>query len=451
LDKGTHEGKRLSRRGVLTGAATSAALPLLHIRTAGAAGKLWLGFTDSFVPVNNVVTRRQVEAWARKNAVDVHIDFIPTVGNKLLLTGSAEALAKTGHDMYTFYSWDLYNAHASLAHVDDVMEPLIQAYGPVDQTAEYLAKVDGHWTAVPNSGSQLKPPCARISWFKKHGLDLQAMYPARAEHTTLQDAWDYDALLKYAELAAQDGVAFGLGLGGSNNTDGIEQVGAMFHAFGAGLIDRRGNILVDSPQMQECLQYAAKLVKFLPNEAASYDDASNNRALISGKSALIFNAPSAWWVAKRDAPAIADDCWTFSAPRGAKGRFVPSEAFFWGIWSFSRNQSAAKELLSHLMQRSLVEERINAVQGYNIPPFAGLSDFPIWETAGPPPGTLFNYPIRPWHKAEPSLPGSEASPEIAAQIYASAIHTGMLARLKSGSTIKQVIAWAREQLTGLVQ
>ena len=52
----------------------------------------------------------------------------------------------------------------------------------------------------------------------------------------------------------------------------------------------------------QCLEYAQKLVKFLPADAVSFDDASNNRALISGKSALIFNPPSAWAVAKRDAP-----------------------------------------------------------------------------------------------------------------------------------------------------
>ena len=52
----------------------------------------------------------------------------------------------------------------------------------------------------------------------------------------------------------------------------------------------------------QCLEFAQKLVKFYPDDAVSYDDASNNRALISGKSALIFNPPSAWAVAKRDAP-----------------------------------------------------------------------------------------------------------------------------------------------------
>jgi hypothetical protein len=40
----------------------------------------------------------------------------------------------------------------------------------------YLAKYKGKWAAVPtSSGTQTKPLCARISWFKKNGLDLQAM------------------------------------------------------------------------------------------------------------------------------------------------------------------------------------------------------------------------------------------------------------------------------------
>ncbi len=55
----------------------------------------------------------------------------------------------------------------------------------------------------------------------------------------------------------------------------------------------------------------------------SYDDASNNRALISGASALIWNPLSAWAVARRDAPDVAKDCWTFPACAGPKGRFTP--------------------------------------------------------------------------------------------------------------------------------
>ena len=112
-------------------------------------------------------------------------------------------------------------------------------------------------------------------------------------------------------------------------------------------------------------------------DAVSFDDASNNRALISGKSALIFNPPSAWAVAKRDAPEVAADCWTFPAPKGPKGRYLPLGAFSWGIWNFSPNKTAAKELIEFLCQREQVEARANVVMGYDVPPFASMTDFKI--------------------------------------------------------------------------
>ena len=203
--------------------------------------------------------------------------------------------------------------------------------------------------------------------------------------------------------------------------------------------------------MNQVLEYVQKLAKFYPDDAVSYDDASNNRALISGKSALIFNPPSAWAVAKRDAPDVAKDCWTFSAPSVPKGRFVPSATFFWGVWQFSKNQSAGKELIEYLMQREQVEARTTATEGYDLPPYAGMVDFKCWETVEPPPGTVYNYPIRPWHNAQPSLTASEASPDVAVQIYNRAIHNQMMARIKEGQPIKQVLAWAKDELEGFTR
>ncbi|HEX4369239.1 MAG TPA: extracellular solute-binding protein [Rhodopila sp.] len=442
---------RITRRHAML-AAGAAALPLVHIRTAGAAGKLAVGFWDHWVPDGNAIMQKQVNAWADKNKVDVQVDFITGNGNKLLMTGVAEAQAKTGHDIMTFLNWDMYNVAASLAPVDDVMGRLIAKYGASSATAEYLAKVKGHWMAVPtSSGDQTKPPCARISLMKKYGFDVQAMYPVKPEMTDGARNWTYDTFLKAAEAAHKDGMTFALGLGSGTNTDGIDQVGAMFRAYGAALIDSEGTVQVKSEAVHQVLEYAQKLVKFIPDDAVSFDDASNNRALISGKSALIFNPPSAWAVAKRDAPAIAADCWTFSAPSGPKGRYVPTATFFWGIYNFSQNQGAAKELIEYLMQREQVEGRTNVVEGYDLPTFSSMNDFKIWETVGPPTGTVYNYPIRPWHDAKPNITASEASPDIAVQVYQRAVHTNMLARLKNGQTIPQVVAWAQDELEGFTR
>ncbi len=180
--------KEISRRKALKLATAASALPLVHIRTAGAAGKLAVAFWDHWVPAGNAIMQKQVDAWAAANKVEVTADFVTGNGNKLMMTGVAEAQAKTGHDMYTFFNWDVHNAWESLLPVDDIMGRLIPKTGAPNAIAQYLGKKKPGWIAVPtSSGTQNKTPCVRISWFKKHGLDPQAMYPAKPGHVDAQD------------------------------------------------------------------------------------------------------------------------------------------------------------------------------------------------------------------------------------------------------------------------
>src|ERR1700735_5102695 len=106
------------RQAVKLGAAT-AALPLVHIRTAGAAGKLNIGFWDHWVPGANDVMQKQVDAWAQKNKVEVTADFSTTSGGKLQMTPAAETQAKAGHDVMTFITWDIQNYADHLEPVDE--------------------------------------------------------------------------------------------------------------------------------------------------------------------------------------------------------------------------------------------------------------------------------------------------------------------------------------------
>ena len=440
-----------ARRAALKTAAAAAALPLVHIRTAAAAGKLSLGLWDHWVPAGNAAMKKIIDAWADANKVEVSVDFITTVGNKNLLTIAAEAQSKTGHDVEAFPAWEILNNQQNLEPVDDVVGGLVKQYGPLNPVAEYLAKVRGHWMAVPSSsGSQFKPSCARISVFKAAGADVQAWYPANAEHSPAADAWTWEKLLQLAPAAQQAGMPFALGLG--QTTDSVDFVGALFRSYGAQLVNEQGEITVKSDAVRQALEYMAKLTKYLPPDVYSYDDASNNRALISGKSALIFNPPSAWAVAKRDNPSVAADCWTFPSPAGPQGRFVPHLPFFWGIWSFAKNKSAAKDLLTHLAQREQVEALATAVSGYDIPPFQSMTDFKVWEQVEPPLGTVFNYPIRPFHNATPSIAAFPAPPEIAVQIYNRATMTTMVAKMtQGGQSMDAVIAWAQDELEGFAR
>ena len=441
----------LSRRRALTTATAAAALPLVHIRTAGAAGKVSAFFWDHWVPAGNDILRKQLARWSEKSKVEVQVDFITSMGFKDRLTINAEAQAKTGHDMFIIGNWEVQNQAHLLEPVDDVVKRLEDKYGPANRVSNYLGKTKGHWVAVPSSwGTQNKGPCGRISILKEAaGIDVLKMFPAGVTEATPEAAsWTFDAMLKAAEACAKAGKPFGIGLG--TTADNVDTAGSLFAAYGAEVVDANGKIQVKSDAVHQVLEYAQKLVKFLPPDAASFDDSSNNRALISGQSALIWNPPSAWAVAVRDAPDVAKDCWTFPAPRGPKGSFMPHSMNFLGMWQFAQNKSAAKDLIEYLMQQENVDERSTVVLGYDLPPYQKMNESKVWDEIGPPKGTVYNYPVRKWHNAVENIAGMPAPPEIAVQVYNRGTLPTMLAKLKSGQSIPQVVAWANEELEGFV-
>src|SRR6202165_145778 len=383
-------GKFTRRRFLATTAASTALLALPHVRGSHAAGRLSIGFWDHWVPGANKTSTALVEEWAAKEKVEVLIDYIPSQGNKLLLTQAAEAQAKSGHDILAFSTWRPADFATQLERVDDVMEPLIKQNGAVNATVEYLGKSEAHWIAVPGTiGSQIKGPCSRIDLMKQHaGIDVQAMYPAGAPPKA--ENWTLDAFLKAAEACHKAGFPFGIGLG--TTADSVDTAGGIFHSFGAMLVDAKGNITVKSDAVRQALEYYTKLAKFFPPDAPAWDDSSNNKWLISGRGALIMNPPSAWAVAKRDAPQVAEQCCTHGMAAGPKGRFAPCVPYFWGIWSFGKNKEAAKSLLVHLSQPAAIEQLVAASGGYDLPSFANLTTLKTWAEEGPPKGQLYHYP-----------------------------------------------------------
>src|SRR5271169_5914917 len=120
---------RISRRKALQAGAAAAALPLVHIRTAGAAGKLSVGFWDHWVPTGNDIMRKQVAAWSAQSKVEVQCDFLNAA---LLSTAAAEQQAKTGHDIFALPTWEVHNHRDALEPVDDVVKNLTDKYGPTN-------------------------------------------------------------------------------------------------------------------------------------------------------------------------------------------------------------------------------------------------------------------------------------------------------------------------------
>jgi ABC-type glycerol-3-phosphate transport system substrate-binding protein len=216
------------------------------------------------------------------------------------------------------------------------------------------------------------------------------------------------------------------------------------------MVDKAGNITVKSDATRHMLDFFKKLVPLLPNGVFAWDDSSNNKALISGQSALIMNPPSAWAVAVRDAPKVAEQCWHFPSPKGPKGRFDPAQPSYWGIWNFSPSKSAGKNLLLHLWEKDSVERLVAGSKGYDIPAFGTLREFKTWAEEGPPRGGIWNYPPR--GDVIESGSGSPAPMRIGNQIFAQATTTKMIAQYtRQGKTMDQAMDWAAGELEGFMR
>ena len=439
----------LTRRTVLNAAAlatTALAAPFVH--SAFAAGKLSCGFWDHWVPGANEPLAKLCNEWAAKEKVDITIDFITTQGDKLNLTIAAEAQAKAGHDILQMGDWYAAAQADNLEPVDDLVMALITEHGKLAQGSEYIGKQKGRWIAVP-TGIQTTAltPCARIDHFKQYvGLDVTRMYPAGIPpDQALVDAWTWDAFLAAADKCAKAGYPFGMPL--STWSDAVNWVGAVFASYGAQLVDEEGNITVKSDAVKGVLQWFKKAVPSFPPSVFAWDNAANNKWLISGQGALIMNPPGAWPVAVREPPKIAEQLWTFHSPRGPKGRFDPTNFGFWGIWKFSANASAAKSLLAHLSTRSSVEKLVTGSQGVDIPPFEKLRNFKTWEEQGPPKGTLYNYPPR--GDVTALLAGYPAPASIGTQMTTQGTICKMVAKCThQGKSIDEAIDFAQSELEG---
>jgi ABC-type glycerol-3-phosphate transport system substrate-binding protein len=436
------------RRFLATTAASAAAVAMPHVSHSQAGGKLSVGFWDHWVPGANKASTELCQQWGEKNKVDVSIDYITSQGHKNLLTIAAEAQAKSGHDIMAFPSWQPAEHALNLEPVDDIMADLVKQHGKVNPTVDYLARSNNRYVAVPHCvGSQIKGPNSRIDLLKKHaGIDILAMYPAGGPPKA--EGWTLDVFLKAAEASFKGGNPFGIGLG--TPEDNVDTAGAIFQSFGANLVDAKGNVTVKSDNVRKALEYYKKLAQWLPPDAPSWDNASNNKYLVSGKGSLIMNPPSAWAVAKRDAPQVAEQLWTHGMPSGPAGRYAPFLPYFLGIWSFGKQKTAAKDLIRHLATASAIEKMVDASQGYDLPAFEKLTTLKIWAEIGPPKGTLYHYP-NPHNHQILSVAAQPAPPKIAVQIYTQALHTKMVVRMVKGEAMEKTIAWAEGELEGYMR
>jgi hypothetical protein len=433
-------------RNVAIGTAALTVAP--YVKTSHSAGKLSVFLWDHWIPGANDVSRKLIMDWGKKNRVDVTVDYITSRGDKNLITLAAESRAKTGHDIVDLPT--LYTAiyKDSLEPMDDVVKEITSKYGEVTPDAVYSGKIDGTWFSAPAvTGTHTYPTVSRLDLWKKYaGIDLQKIFPASPDRDpALVRAWNYDNFLEGCKKLHAAGHPFGGPLG--SQSDAQDWTGALFMSFGSYPMNEKGDIVFDSDETRAALEYMKKLCPYMPPEVYAWDDASNNRWIISGEGSAINNPPSAWKVCVRDQIKTAAQLWHHDNPAGPKGRFRGSLTRMNGLWNFSKNKSAAKDLLVHLLQWEQQDKLIDVSGGYDIPLIKAFNKHPVWKYTGPPTGTLYNYPVQ--GDEVQMICGYPAPATISAQIYDQDLFPNTVAKVtQEGKSFDDAIKWAVNELEG---
>ena len=188
-----------------------------------------------------------------------------------------------------------------------------------------------------------------------------------------------------------------------------------------------------------------------PPEVYAWDDAGNNRWLISGKGSSIMNPPSAWAVAKRDNPEVAANCWTHPMPQRPEGPLRRATAAVLRPVELLQEQAGGEgpsDSTSRRRNRPRSWCRLRPATTCRRSRPCTIS--PTWQTVEPPVGTVYGYPPR--GDEQTSIAGAPARSEVGAQIYNQAINTVMVAKVTQGNEkIDDVIKWAENELEGTLR
>ena len=298
-----------------------------------------------------------------------------------------------GHDILAFPTWEP-QAHAEqLEPVDDIMAELIKQNGAVnaDGRVPRQARTASGSRVPATVGSQIKGPCSRIDLMKQHaGIDVQAMYPAGG--AAQGRGLDARRHLKAAEACHKAG--FPSASGSARPTDNGRHVGRDLPVLRrqAGRRqgqhhgqDRRGAPGARLLQEARAVPAAGRagLGRRLQQQVAGL-----RQGRADHEPAERLGGRQARCAADRRAAAGRTAC-----PSGPKGRYAPFLPYFWGIWNFSKNKSAAKSLLVHLSQRAVGREDGGGERRLRPALVREASPtFKTWAEEGPPKGTLYHYP-----------------------------------------------------------
>lgn len=296
------------------------------------SGSLSILMWSHFVPRHDKWFDKFVADWGKKAGVEVRVDHINTVD--VPRRAASEIQAGRGHDLIQHIA-PFSQYEPSVLDMSDVVQEATRRWGPqleLCRKSSYNPNTRKFYAYCP--GWSPDPGDYRRSMWQKVGFPNGP------------GSWD-DLLRGASEIKRTTGVPCGIGL--SPETDSNMAARALLWSYGASEQDENERVVINSDAAVAAVEYMTRLWKGAETEEVfSWVPASNNQALIAGKSSYILNSISAWRTAMATNRAIGDDIFFTPALRGPKAAMAAQHVIQqWVVPKHAGNADAAKEFLLH--------------------------------------------------------------------------------------------------------
>jgi multiple sugar transport system substrate-binding protein len=290
--------------------------------------------------------------WGSKNDTHVVVDHISTA--EINARAAAEVAAKRGHDLFMFNSPPAAYEKQVIDH-REIAEEVQRKHGQMiplalkstfnPRSKKFYAFSDSY---VPDPGNYRQDLWSQVGF--PNGPDT------------------YDDLLAGGKrIKQQFGNPVGIGL--SQELDTNMAVRAILWSFGGAEQNEAGEITLQSKETIDAVKYVRELYQQCETpEVFSWDTASNNRGILSGKLSFVQNAISVTRSAEKENPQMAANIQLTPALKGPVRRIAAEHVMgCYVIWNFAENKDGAKRFLADLVDN--FESAFKASEFYNFPCF----------------------------------------------------------------------------------
>jgi multiple sugar transport system substrate-binding protein len=316
----------------------------------------WLRWSD-FVPASDQLLRERIVPECRK-ALGIALRLEMVNANDIQARVTAAIQSGTGPDIIlALGNWPQLYVD-SLADVSDVAEQIGADQGGYYPISKAVATAGGKWIGVPWCiGGGLV--VYRKSWFHEIGYDK---FP---------DSWD--KLQAAGKILKAKGRPIGQALAHSfGDPPGFWY--PWLWSWGGKEVEADGKtVALDSKATLESVKAAVPFwTDACDPGGLAWDDSSNNRAFLSGSISATNNGASIYIEGKRK-PAVYltengapmyQDMLHAPLPRGPGGQYNLPGPFTNMLMGYSKNQQAAKKLISWMNSKPIFEQWFTSQQGY---------------------------------------------------------------------------------------